>query len=147
MRSTISVTVYLILALYGSATLQSQSFLKNIQNFLCKWKLVNNRSIPSTYAERMITLCSHKHSFTLYPSLSPYWQTEWQTERRIHLLHVGWRNIFPVVVLCQFLDMTEINLGDTYLPYQLCCCVFFLLRQEIVFSCTGWFFGCGGKKF
>ncbi len=38
-------------------------------------------------------------------------------------------------------------LGDTYLPYQLCCCVFFLLRREIVFGCTGRFFGCGGKKF
>ena len=36
MRSKLSVTVYLFLALYGSTTLQSQSFLKNIENFLCK---------------------------------------------------------------------------------------------------------------
>jgi hypothetical protein len=43
--------------------------------------------------------------------------------------------------------VAEIVLGDTYLPYQLCHCVFFLLRQEIVFGCTGWFFGCGGKGF
>jgi hypothetical protein len=35
---------------------------------------VNNRSIPSTHAERKITVRSHKHSFTPYPSLSPYRQ-------------------------------------------------------------------------
>ncbi len=29
-------------------------------------------------------------------------QTEWQTEKQIHLLRVGWRNFFPVVLLCQF---------------------------------------------
>ncbi len=36
MRSKLSVTVYLFLALYGSTILQSWSFLKNIKNFLCK---------------------------------------------------------------------------------------------------------------
>jgi hypothetical protein len=30
-------------------------------------------------------------------------QTEWQMEERPHLLRVGWRNFFPVVLLCQFL--------------------------------------------
>ncbi len=95
MRSKLSVTVYLFLALYGSTTLQSWSFLKNIKNFLCKKILVNNCSIPSTHAERKITVRSHKHSFTPYPSLSPYWPTEWQTDRdQIHLLHMGWRNLF-----------------------------------------------------
>jgi hypothetical protein len=29
-------------------------------------------SIPSTHAERKITVCSHKHSFTPYSTLSPY---------------------------------------------------------------------------
>ncbi len=76
MRSKLSVTVYLFLALYGSTTSQSRSFLKNIKNFLCKEKLVYNCSIPSMHTERKITVCSHKHSFTPYPSLSPYWQTE-----------------------------------------------------------------------
>ncbi len=33
---------------------------------------MNNCSIPSTHAERLITNLSDKHSFTLYPSLSPY---------------------------------------------------------------------------
>ncbi len=75
MRSKLSVTVYLFLALYGSTTLQAQSFLKNIENFLYKQKLVNDRSTPSTHAKRKITIRSHKHSFTSYPSLSPYRHT------------------------------------------------------------------------
>jgi hypothetical protein len=54
------------------------------------------------HAERKNTHRSHKHSFTPYPSLGPYSQTEWLTEKRIHSLHVGLRNIFPVVMLCQF---------------------------------------------
>jgi hypothetical protein len=36
MRSELSITAYLFLALYGSTALQSQLFLKNIDNFLCK---------------------------------------------------------------------------------------------------------------
>jgi hypothetical protein len=32
----------------------------------------------------------------------------------IHSLHVGWRNIFPVVLLCQFLVVAAIVLGDIY---------------------------------
>ena len=89
MRSKLSVTVYLFLALYGSTTLQSRSSLKIIKNFLCKQKLVNNRSIPSMHAERKITVCSHKHSFTPYPSLSPYERTESQTEKQINLVGLG----------------------------------------------------------
>jgi hypothetical protein len=33
-RNKLSITVYLFLALYGSTTIQSQSFLKNIENFV-----------------------------------------------------------------------------------------------------------------
>jgi hypothetical protein len=33
-RNAHSVTVYLFLALYGSTTIQSRSFLKNIENFV-----------------------------------------------------------------------------------------------------------------
>ncbi len=55
---------------------------------------MNNRNIPSTHAERQINDLSVKHSFTLYPSLSPYSQTESQTEEQIHLLGAGWRNFF-----------------------------------------------------
>ncbi len=36
MRFNLSITVYFFLALYGSTTLQSRSFLKNIKNFFYK---------------------------------------------------------------------------------------------------------------
>jgi hypothetical protein len=36
MKSKLSITANLFLALYGSTTLQSQLILKNIKNFLCK---------------------------------------------------------------------------------------------------------------
>ncbi len=67
------VSVYIVL--------QSRWFLKNIENFLFKWKLVNNHSIPLTHAERKISIGSHKHSFTPYPSLSPYSPTDGKTDR------------------------------------------------------------------
>jgi hypothetical protein len=41
---------------------------------------------------------------------------------------VGWRNLFSscaVVSFFCFLVVAKIVLGDTYLPYQLWCCVFF----------------------
>jgi hypothetical protein len=40
-----------------------------------------NHSIPSMHDERKATVCSHKHSFTPYPSLSPYSQTDRKTDR------------------------------------------------------------------
>ncbi len=42
---------------------------------------MNNRSIPSTHDERKITVHPHKHSLSLYPSLSPYLQTDRKTDR------------------------------------------------------------------
>ncbi len=113
MRSKLPVTVYLFLALYGSTTLQSRSFLKNIENFLCKSKFVNDRSIPSTHAERKISVCSHKHSFIPYPSLSPYWQTERQTETEYTCC--AWAGGFF---------------------FQLCCCVSFWFWREEGFGFT-----------
>jgi hypothetical protein len=41
---------------------------------------VNNHTTPSTHAERKITDLSHKYSFTLYPSLSHYSQTDRMTD-------------------------------------------------------------------
>ncbi len=121
-RSKISITAYLFLVLYRCTSLQSLSFLKNIETFLCKQILVNKRSIPSMqqpynhdslskilgaptalqsqlylknikiflckqklmnncsilsrHAERKITDFSVEHSFTPYPSLSPYRRME-----------------------------------------------------------------------
>ena len=40
---------------------------------------------------------------------------EWLTEKRIHLLRMGWRNIFPVVLLCQFFGCGR-NSFRWYLP-------------------------------
>ncbi len=45
---------------------------------------MNNRSIHSMHAERQIAYLPVKHSFTLYPSLNPYSQTELQTEEQIN---------------------------------------------------------------
>ncbi len=73
--------------------------------------MVNNRSIPSMHTERKITDLSVKHSFTLYPSLSPFRQTEWQTE-----------------------TLAARGLEDLF--FQLCCCVSFLFWQEIGFGFT-----------
>ncbi len=66
---------------------------------------MNNHSIPSMHAERKITFCSHKHSFTPYPSLSPYSPTDRITDRETNTLAAyGLEDLFfPVVLLCQFL--------------------------------------------
>ncbi len=159
---TFSITAYLFLALYGSTTSQSRSFFKNIKNSLCNQKLVNNRSIPSMHAKRKITIHSHKHSFTLYPSLSAYSQTDRMMDgEQIQLLCVGWRNFFPVVVLCQLLVLAGNRFWFTYLctqsTIQLWCCFSFLVAvgnsfwcyirlvyNTVVLLCQ--FFGCGGKQ-
>ncbi len=133
---------------------------------------MNNCSIPSMHAERKITLHSHKHSFPPYPSLSPYSQTDGMMDRGTNTLAVcGLEEIFFHLCCCvSFRLWQEIVLGGTYLPYQLCRCVFFFvaagnsfglhrtffwLWREIVFGVTYLptipvvplcqFFGCGGK--
>ncbi len=65
-------------------------------------KLVNNRSIPATHAERKITVRSHKNSFTPYPSLSPYSQTDRITDGEMNILAAR-------------------GLEEPF--FQLCCCV------------------------
>ncbi len=79
---------------------------------------MNNRSIPSTHAERKITVRSHKHSFTPYPSLSPYSRTDKMTDREMNTLTAcGLEELFfLVVLLCQFIGFwREIGFGVTYL--------------------------------
>ncbi len=64
---------------------------------------MNNCSIPSMHSERKITVCSHKHSFTPYPFLSPYRQTDGMTDRGTNTLAAcGPEDFFPVVLLCLF---------------------------------------------
>ncbi len=84
---------------------------------------MNNRSIPSTHAERKITVCSHKHSFTPYPSLSPYRQMDRITDGGTKTLaaHGLEELFFPVVLLCQFLVLARNRLWFyilTYLEYN-----------------------------
>ncbi len=87
-----------------------------------------------------------RNTLLLY-SLSPYSQTESQTEKQIHLLRVGWRNFFSSCA-----DVSVFWLWwkqfQVILTYHTSCAVvsFFLLRQEIVFGCTGQIFGCGRKQ-
>jgi hypothetical protein len=100
--------------LYESKTLQSQLFLKNMESFLYKQKLVINCIIPSMHAERYITVCYHKHSFTSYPSLSPYWQTDRITDRGMNTLAAR---------------------GLEELFFQLFCCVSFLVLVGNRFWC------------
>ncbi len=109
-------TAYLFLALYGSTTLQSLLFLKNIKNFLFKKKLVNNCSIPSIHVERKITILSHEHSFTPYPSLSPYSPTDRITDEETNTLAArGLEEIFFQLCWCvSFWFWREIGFGFTY---------------------------------
>jgi hypothetical protein len=95
-----------------------------------------------------------------------------QLKNIVHSLRVGWRNFFcSCAVVSIFWLWRELVLGVTYLPYQLCRCVFFLvaagnsfglhrsvfwLWREIVLGVTYLltipvvpkcqFFGCGRKK-
>ncbi len=64
------------------------------------------------------------------------------------MLRVGWTNFFSIcAVVSVFWLWREIVLGVTYLPYQLCHCVFFLLRREIVLGCTDQFLVVAGNSF
>ena len=88
---------------------------------------MNNRSIPSMHAERKITVHSHKHSFTPYPSLSPYSWTDRMIDRGM--------NAFAAR-------------GLEELFFQLCCCVSFMFWREIGFGCTYYYvirvpYSCG----
>ncbi len=108
---------------------------------------MNNCIIPSTHAERKITVRSYKHSFTPYPSLSPYPPTDGMTDGETNTLTArGLEELFSsCAVVSVFQLWQEIVSGVTYLPYQLCHCVFFWLQQEIGLGCSDQFFGCGGK--
>ncbi len=95
-RNKVSVTVYLFLALYGSTTIQSRSCLKNIENYVWFPKqyllgfFILEKQLANIPDRGFLFL---RNTLLLY-SLSLYRQTEWRTENQIHLLRVGWRNLF-----------------------------------------------------
>jgi hypothetical protein len=101
---------------------------------------VNNHSIPSIYAERKITVCSDKHSFTPYPSLSSYKQTDGMTERGSNTLASrGLEEPFFQLCCCVsvFWFWREIGFGVTYvLRVQYSCgvVIVFWFWREIVFG-------------
>jgi hypothetical protein len=127
----------LFLALYGSTTIQSLLFLKNIENFvwfpkqyllgftILEKQLANILDRGFLFLRNTLFLYSlllwqenwfsMVYTLLLY-SLDPYRQTEWQTEKQIHSLCVGWRNLFSrcAVVLCQFLVLVGKRFWSTY---------------------------------
>ncbi len=112
---------------------RSRSFLKNIKTLLCKQKLVNNRIIPSTHGKRKIINLSNKHSFTPYPSLSSYSQTDRQTDCKTNTLAArGLEELFSsCAVVSVFGFWREIGFSVTYLcvrsTIQLQHCVSYLV--------------------
>jgi hypothetical protein len=62
-------------------------------------------NLPIFLVNTLLLFCSHKHSFTPYPSLSPYSRTDGVTDRGTNTLAVRGLEepFFPVVLLCQFL--------------------------------------------
>ncbi len=107
---------------------------------------MNNCSIPSTKEKLQFVLIN---TLLLHISLLALTdgRTELQTEEQIHSLHVGWRNFFPVVLLCQFLVVAG-NSFRCYLPTipVVPLCLFFLWR-EIVSGCTDQFLVVAGNSF
>jgi hypothetical protein len=75
---------------------------------------VNNRSIPSMHTERKITVHSHKHSSTPYPTLSPYSPTDRITDAETN---------------------TFAARGLEELFFQLCCCFSFWFLAGNRFWC------------
>ncbi len=108
----------LFLALYGSTTIQSGLFLKNIKNFVWfpKQYLLGFFILEKQQANIPDRGFLFLRNTRLLYSLSPYSQTESLTEKRIHSLCVGWRNLFSscAVVSCQFLVLAGNRFWFTY---------------------------------
>ncbi len=113
--SILASLTYLFLALYGSTTIQTRSFLKNIENFLWFPKqylldfFILEKQLAIIPDRGFLFLCN---TLLLY-SPSPYWRTERRTESN-----------------------TLATRGLKYAFFQLCCCVSFLFWQEIGFGFT-----------
>ncbi len=92
---------------------------------------MNNRIIPSSHAERKITVRSHKHSCTPYLSLSPYSWTDGITDGETNSIAArGLEELFFQLCGCVSFLVVAGNSFRCFLPtiwYQLCRCVFFLV--------------------
>jgi hypothetical protein len=93
------------------------------------------------HAERQVTNLSVKHSFTPYPSLSLYRPTELWTKEQIHLLRVGWQNIFSICAVVSVFGSGGkyvLTLQSYVLRVQYSCGIVlvFWFWREIVFGVT-----------
>ncbi len=132
------------LALYGSTTIESRSFLKNIKNFV--W-------FPKQYLlgflilEKFWTGVSC-FSITLFYSTLLAFTDRQKDRQRVKYTHFAWAGgtcprfawaggtFFPVVLLCQFLVLA----GNRFWLYILLC-----TWSTIQLWCCVSFFGSGGK--
>ncbi len=151
MRSKLSITAYLFLALYGSTTLQSRSFLKNIENFLCKQKLVKQQpynhdsfsktSRASTALQSRLFLKNIENFLCKQKIVNNCSIPSMHTERnlRIFLINALLLHI-PLLALTDRRNDRGTNtlaargLEDFFL--QLCCCVSFWFWRGIGFGFT-----------
>ena len=125
MRSKLSVTVYLFLALYGSTTIQSRLFLKNIENFVwfSKQYLLGFFILEKQFAYILDRGFLFLRNTLLLYSLSPYRQMDGETN-----------------------TLASRGLEEPF--FQLCCCVNFWFWWEIGFGCTYYYvlgvpYSCG----
>jgi hypothetical protein len=81
------------------------------------------------HAERKITIRSHKHSFTPYPSLSPYRQMDGMTDRGTNTLAArGLEELFFQLCCCAWLAMLGfVSVGSTTQTTDI-----FVCRQHVV---------------
>jgi hypothetical protein len=92
--------------------------------------------LPVFLVNNLLLFPYHKHSFTPYPSLSPYSPTDRITDRGTNTLAArGLEELFPFVLLCQFLVLAGNRLWFYILMY--------LEYNKVVVLCS--FFGSGGK--
>ncbi len=109
---------------------------------------MNNRSIPSTHAERKNTIRSHKHSFAPYPSLSPYRQMDRMTDRGTNTLAA--RGLEKFFSGCAVVSVFLVLAGNSFRGYLptipvVPLCLFLVAAGNSFFGCTDQFFGCSGK--
>ncbi len=145
----------LFLALYGSTAIQSGLFLKNIENFFWfpKQYLLGFFLLEKQLANILDRGFLFLHNTLFLYSLSPYRWTESQTEKQIHLLCIGWWNLFSscavVSVFCSG-GKTILVLHTTYVlrvPYSCGVVIVFLVLAGNSFwyvhtQCTIQLCGC-----
>jgi hypothetical protein len=111
--------------------LQSYShdrFLQNIENFLFKKKIVKNRRIPSTHAERKLPIFLMNNLLLYIPLLALTHRQNYG--RRNKYTRYAWAGgtFFPVVLLCQF----SVLVGNRFWCYIL---LMYLEYNTVVVLC------------